>query len=649
MARQGGLGQPGEGRRAAPGEAGPGRGALAAAGLALAVAVVAGYLPSIDGGMQFDDVTSIEQHLALKDLGQFLSSTFWDGLGRGSRAVTDLTFAVNYAQGRLEPRPYHLTNLACHLLATLLLFLLGRRLLQRAGWPGPGWPALAAAALWALHPLNSQAVSYIVQRAEVLASIGYAGAVLLLLGAARRGRSPAGAACLAGALGAALLGYESKPILIGLPAAVLAALWAADLPERPSPRRAWAARLALAAPFALASLWYGSRSLAASAGTRDMGFDIPELQGVSYPASQVRVVLAYLGQLVWPAGLALDHDVAPSRSWLEPAVLASALALLALVAGAALLARRTARDAPGTPLARAARLALFGVAWWFILLSPTSSVVPLADLMMDHRPYLASWGLLLGAVALAAALLGRLPAPGARAAGWTLTLALSAALGLALHQRNLAWASPEATWADVTLKHPGLWRGWQNRAQQEWLHGRTAAAIGFLEEAMKRAATPRQRLETLRNLSANLMQAGDLDRALAVLAEADRLGLDDAMVKFNIAVVLTGRGRLDEAEPFARRAIELDPESPLGHAALAQIRGRRGDHAGALAEFQAAAALDPDAVRPALNVAVALGHLGRRREACAVLERCASLPGGAAAAAPDRARLGCDRLEAGTP
>jgi len=452
-------------------------GAAVVLGLALAAAVSVGYWPSLDGGMQFDDIKVIEQNLALKDLGRFLRHDFWAGLGHGSRVMADLTFALDYARGRLEPRPYHVSSILCHLMAALVVFLLGRRLLERVGWPRPEWPALAATALWALHPLNSQAVSYIVQRAEVLASLGYAGAVLLVLEAARRGRTPAGIACYAGALVAALLGFESKPVLVSLPAALLAALWVADLPASRT-GGPWLERLGLSIPFGLAALRYGTRTIAASAGTADMGYDIPAMQAVSYPASQARVVLAYLRQLLWPNGLSLDHDFAPSHSWLEPAVLGSAIVLLALVGGVARLAWRCDRVDRSSPLARASRLALFGVAWWFILLSPTSSLVPLADLMMDHRPYLASWGLLLGATSLGAALLQRwLGAPRATRAATGLALALCAALASGLHQRNKAWASPLATWTDVVQKAPNLWRGWQNLAQQVWAAGDHAQAL----------------------------------------------------------------------------------------------------------------------------------------------------------------------------
>ena len=207
------------GEALAPVGAGRGPAWAAWAGLAAAAAVAwLAYLPSLDGGFQYDDARNIETNLQLKDLGQYLGHTFWATLGRGGRAVADLTFAVNYAQGGLEPRPYHLTSVAFHLLAMALVFLLGRRLLERVGWARPEWPALAAAALWGLHPLQSQAVSYIVQRAEVLASLGYAGAVLLTLEAARRGRRGGGAWWLGAAvlLAAALLA-ELGPRLLGEP------------------------------------------------------------------------------------------------------------------------------------------------------------------------------------------------------------------------------------------------------------------------------------------------------------------------------------------------------------------------------------------------------------------------------------------------
>jgi tetratricopeptide (TPR) repeat protein len=612
--------------------------------VALLAATAAAYAVSIDGALQFDDLLGIDQNPAVKDLGRFVAEALAAGPGAGRRLVPELTFALNYAQGGLAPRPYHLTSLGFHLAAVLALFLLGRRLLRQAGWARPEGAALAAAALWALHPLNSQAVNYVYQRAEVLASLFYALTVLLVLEAARRGRTRGGVAAYAAALLTAWLAFESKPIAVSLPAAVLAALLVTGLPEVGA-GRGWTARLALALPFGAAALRYGTSVIGSVAGHADVGFSVPALHGFSYPATQARVVLEYLRQVAWPTGLSLDHDVVASRTWGEPAVLACAGALLLLGGATAAAAWWGSRPGREPALGRATRVAAFGVAWFFVLLAPTSSVVPIVDLQVDHRPYLASWGILLAGVALARAALERWPGSGPRAAraGLVTTLALCAGLAGWLAQRNLVWADPVATWTDVVQQAPGRWRGWHNLAQVVGGRGDHARALQLLARALPLARQPEERLATLRNTGANLLQLDRQEEAYRVLLEADAIPLDDAGVQNNLAIILEARGALAEAEARARRAMEIAPDFPNAHTTLGQVLARRGDLAGALQAFQRAAALNPDELPPLNNLAMAQELLGQRVEACATWARYGEARAGAmrSRAEQRRSRLGC--------
>ncbi len=483
---------------------------LLLAGLLLATGLA--YTGSLDGGLLFDDTNLIEQNADIRDLAAFPGQVLRERLGTGTRVLTDLTFALDYARSGLAPRAYHVTSLALHLLAVVLAFLLGRRLLAGLGWPDPEGPALAAAALWALHPLNSQAVNYVVQRAEVMASLFYLLAAWLVLIAVERGRTWAGAAAYLGALVATLAGLDSKQIVVTIPAVVLLALVTTGAPAGP-PARRWLVRLGLATPFALLALWVATRTIPTLSGNSHVGFDIPGLSPAGYLLSQTRVLVQYLGLLAWPAGLNLDHGLTPSHSLLEPAVLASTALLLALCAGALALAWWGSRPGRDQRVVAASRLAPFGLAWFFVVLSPTSSVVPLVDLMFEHRVYLASWGVVLAVVVLVSAALSRLVQPPERAAtaGLVLVLVTGAALGVALHQRNRVWADPATIWADVVAKAPGNWRGYQNLAQVLASRGQYRPAVELRERALTVARQPQDRAEVLRNLGANLIELQQVD------------------------------------------------------------------------------------------------------------------------------------------
>ncbi len=151
-----------------------------AALLALLLATAAAYADALRGELQFDDDQFVTSDLAIRDLGRLLREELLPGLLHGRRVVVQATFAADYAVGRLDPLPYHATNLLVHLAAVVLAFLLARDLLRCAGHPRAAGVALAAAALFALHPLQTQAVTYVWQRSESLAALCYLAALLLL-------------------------------------------------------------------------------------------------------------------------------------------------------------------------------------------------------------------------------------------------------------------------------------------------------------------------------------------------------------------------------------------------------------------------------------------------------------------------------------
>ena len=112
------------------------RGGRALLVVALLAAIYAAYSPALDGELQFDDLRTIEHNPGIKDLGRFLRSDIATRLGAG-RALTDLTFALNYRMSGLAVRPYHLLNLAAHLATVLALLVLTGKILRRLQWPAP--------------------------------------------------------------------------------------------------------------------------------------------------------------------------------------------------------------------------------------------------------------------------------------------------------------------------------------------------------------------------------------------------------------------------------------------------------------------------------------------------------------------------------
>ena len=494
------------------------------------------YGNSLHAAWSFDDRREILNNPAIRDLPGLLGP---GGLrAYPNRWVAYVTFAVNHRLGGSEVFGYHLVNLVVHLLAALLVWRLvalafrSPRLRGSRLAPSAGAVAFLAGVLFVTHPLGTQAVTYVVQRLTSLAALLYLLAVVLFL-TWRLAAPPAPSSrarrlvLYAGALLAALAAVKTKEIAFTLPAA-LVLLEATLFP--PEPRR-WLA----IAPFAgiallIPAAWLGVRG-APSAGPAGSGGLLAAaeqasrldttLPRVDYLRTQVAVVCEYLRLLAWPSGQNLDHDFPVQASWLSPRVLLSlaVLALLVALAAWALRATSTARRAPRDP---AWRLVALGIGWWFIALSVESSVIPIVDVIYEHRAYLPSVGLLLAAAVLCGLALERVAGSGTPRLLALTAVGAGLLLGSITLQRNAVWADPVTLWTDVVTKSPGKLRPHQNL-------GDSLAAAGRLPEAEREFRT------------------------------AIALAPDSVAARSSLAVVLQRLGRSSEAEAEYRAALALDP------------------------------------------------------------------------------------------
>ena len=187
----------------------------------LLLLTVAAYARGMNGDFEFDDPHTVQFNRSIRHLGNFFTSSAIVDAIHGKRVLTDFTFALDYRFAGLDPFAFHATNLAIHLAATLLIFFFTRQVLAFSGHVGRDLPALAVTAVFALHPLQTQAVIYISQRAESLASGLYLGSLLLLLRAEKRGRCTAGAALYVSSFALFVLGLSAKLIVATLPIAYL--------------------------------------------------------------------------------------------------------------------------------------------------------------------------------------------------------------------------------------------------------------------------------------------------------------------------------------------------------------------------------------------------------------------------------------------
>ena len=430
----------------------------------LLLAVGLAYSSAVHCGFVFDDNLHITNSPAIGDARAYLGEA-------GGRWLSRVTILVNHRLGGMNPIGYHLFNVAVHAAAVLTLFALLRRILAlpRFGgrFAGRGeFLAFAVALLWAVHPLNTQAVTYVIQRDESLMGLFF----LLTFYCWTRGATD-GPPRLWHPL--AVLAYVAcchcKEVCVALPPV----LWAYDrvfLADgwRAVVRNRWLPHLAV-----LAVWGYILRpALAGAAGAEDVGvgfgLDITPFQ---YLLTESEVLLHYLRLVVWPVGQCGDVGdwrVATGISEVLPALAAVGVLLMA---GAVLLAVRPAVG--------------FLFVWFFVILGPTSSIMPIRDVAFEHRMYLSLIAVLAGLVFAADAVLGairfRFSFGRAAVAGALLAVA-AVALGRLTALRNTVYRSNDAFLENVFDTRPNNPRAKAGVAEIRLRQGRYDDARRLLEE-----------------------------------------------------------------------------------------------------------------------------------------------------------------------
>jgi hypothetical protein len=519
----------------------------------IAALTLLAYSNSFHASFNFDDFTSIRDNPLVRSLDNYVSN--WSGYRKEpNRYVGNLTFALNYRFGQLDTTGYHAFNFCIHLLNALLVFALvlstfgTPRLRQSSLAPSARGVAFVAAALFAAHPIQTQAVTYIVQRLASLATTFYLLAVVLYarwrLGReSGRWSQATSAAAYASVLIAAVLAMKTKEIAFTLPAAIV--LYEVAFFGRPGKRTVWSLLPILATSLVIPLTILGSHG----AG-QTLLEDVQQVTAVRSPLSradylrtEIAVVVTYLRLLVLPIGQNLDYDYPAYHSFLAPKVALSVGLLLSLVAAAIHLWRRRTLDP-------AARLVSFGIVWFFLALLVESSVIPIVDVIFEHRVYLPSVGFFV-AVATGAALIWHRWSPMARTRNTVATGAvLAAVLAFATFERNKVWADEMTLWTDVAQKSPGKGR-------------------------------PRM------NLALALSRCNEPDRAIAEYRAAIQADPELAEAHNNLGVLYFKKGMVDRAIVHFLRAIDITPNYPEAHNNLGIAYGRKGLRELAAAEISA--------------------------------------------------------------
>jgi tetratricopeptide (TPR) repeat protein len=548
------------------------------------------YHNSFSGPFVLDDYSSIPDNPSIRKLWP-LSGPLSPPKGRGltveGRPVLNFSFALNYAFGGAKVGGYHAVNLVIHLLGGLTLFGLVRRTLllpRLAPRFGPSALALAftAALLWTVHPLQTQSVTYVVQRAESLMGLFFLLTFYFFL---RGGEVENRPGWYAASFAACLLGMASKEVMSVAP--VLVFLYDRTFLSG-TVRAAWKQHRGV--HLALASTWLLVFGLAWSTGGRGgtSGFG----SGVSWPAyalTQFEAVPHYLRLAFWPSPLVFDYGT----PWVQNPwrILPQILLLAALLAGTIVALRRW--------------LAVgFLGAWFFAILAPTSLVPGNRQTLAEQRVYLPLAAVIVLVVVIAHLLAGR-------RAMWGFGL-LAIGLGAVTIRRNEDYRSELALYRDTVEKRPENAFAQCNLGTTWVTLDRPAEAIPHYEAAIRlRPVYP----EAENNLGNALLRLDRVSEAIGHFEEALRQRPDYAEAHAGLGSAWVRSGRWQEAAAQYAEALQLEPAHAEAHNNLANLLVQLNRPEEAVPHYEAALRLEPGYAAARNNFGNLLAQLGRGPEA----------------------------------
>jgi len=572
------------------------------------------YVWTADFPMAFDDHTYLKDNPLflggntldyLKDFNEFVNRPAKIGsdpdyaVNAVMRPVAYASFRLNYNLDAFNPYWYRLVNVAIHAVNAFLIYVLVTVLLRRSTLAASLqrssvlFISATAAVLFAVHPLATESVTYIIQRFTSLVVL-FSLLSLCLYFASCSVQSRWGRWLLrGGAVAAVLLAMQTKEDAFMIPLLAVLLDWLV-LGTRLRAAAIRALPLLLCMPLIPVLVFM-------TAAAQNGGFNFDAAMNIvnsrdeplnhwHYFVTELTVMTHYLRQMFWPKGMNLDPEWPLYGSLFQGPVLLALAVLSGMVLTAWGLVRRFRGDVRFV-------LGFACVGWFFITISVSSALTPLPDLVAEHRSYLPSIGIFI----LVACLLDwlRSSSSGSRAHVLRVgipvfTLLCVGALSWKTCIRNNVWRTRESLWEDTVAKSPGKYRTWGNLGAAYSDAGQNEKAVHCFREALK--VEPRFQ-NGLLNLSNSLLRLNRPKEALDTtmqLINIDKNATTKPPVAFTLGLSLAGVGRYDEAVSVFRDILRAMPNDPQTHKALGLVYYQTGMPHRALDHYEAASRVQPD-------------------------------------------------------
>ncbi len=439
------------------------------------------YSNHFENSFHFDDFHTIQENpyiLHLENIPRF----YWDKTTfssmpshQGYRPLVTTTLAIDYALGKkLEPFFFHITNFTCFLVVILCTYFVLRTILTQVRSSSHNESfALFGAGLYGLHTANAETVNYIISRSDILSAVCHMLTFTLYL---------IGGRCRSYFLYIipAAIGMFAKESSIMVAPVFVAYLYLIEC-DRSLPDvftrngiRTFCNCVLRALPlilicFVLAVISVKMASTFVPGGPSRL----------LYAMTQPYVMMLYVKTFFLPTHLSADTDIALVSGLGDPRFWSGLVFLLLLVSVAVF----TSQKKEGRPIA-------FGIAWFLLVLLPTSSVIPLAEVLNDHRTFLPFVGLSIALVTSLANISARTHFLGITSEKLRYPALLLGAftllgMGYGTRQRNIVWKSEESLWRDVTEKSPRNGRGWMNYGLTQMGKGKYSEADVAFQKGLK--------------------------------------------------------------------------------------------------------------------------------------------------------------------
>jgi Flp pilus assembly protein TadD len=567
----------------------------------------------------FDDVDRIKNAAAIRDLQNLFSL---DRLLK-PRAVVDFTFALNYRFGKLDVFGYHLVNMVIHILNGVLVYFMALIIFrhffffpqssetERPDSSSIPFMALSAALIFVAHPIQTQAVTYTVQRYASLAAFFYMASVLFYLKARlgeegsnpkktfKAGKSKVFVFYAMSAI-CGMAAFLSKETSASLPGIILLVEYL--LVDRTW--RGWKKRIpwfvlafTLWALFLFIVILVPHDTAQISALFEDVSGFMKETEQATrsqYLCPQFNVIVIYIRLLFLPIQQNLDYLYTFKTGFFDGYTPLAFLFLVGLVA----LGIKAVKKHPVISL---------GIFWFFITLSVESSVIPIRDALFEHRLYLPMFGFSLIVTILLFSIF-----PVRRSWAIVFSFIIILALGTATFRRNKVWHDRITLWSDVVSKNPQNWRGHNNLGQALEKQDIDDKAIVHYLKALHIKS---EFAEAHYNMGHIQEKRGMVDEAIERYVEALRIKPDLASAHYNLGVVLQQKGRIEEAIAHYSEALRIKPDHVRAHYNLALVFQEEGQVQKAIKHYLDVLQIDPEHIKTHNNLGVIFYQMGNTERA----------------------------------